>query len=87
MNRRIRHSLALALATAVFVAAGGALAAERPSERPVVVRISDGGFRWTDAAIGAAGALGVVFLLAGLRLAGVLDLPRFASSRPHAEEE
>ena len=36
--------------------------------RPVVVRVSDGGFDWADAAIGAAAALAAVLVAYGLVL-------------------
>lgn len=42
---------------------------QRPQPgRPVVVRVDRGGFRWGDAAIGAAGAVGIVLLVGGLVL-------------------
>lgn len=41
--------------------------AERPST--VVVKVSDGGFRWVDAGLGAAAALGATLLALGLVLA------------------
>ena len=37
-----------------------------PSDRaPVVVKVTDGGFSWGDAAIGAAGGSGLTFLVSG----------------------
>lgn len=38
---------------------------EQP-RRPVVVKVSEGGFRWGDAAIGAAAASGAALALAGM---------------------
>ncbi len=40
---------------------------EQP-QQPVVVKISDGGFRWGDAAIGAAATTGGALALAGLTM-------------------
>jgi hypothetical protein len=39
------------------------------SERPVVVTVSDDGFHWTDAGLGAAAAFAAVLLALGLVLA------------------
>jgi hypothetical protein len=36
------------------------------ARQPVVVKVSEGGFRWGDAAIGAAAASGMAIALAGL---------------------
>jgi hypothetical protein len=59
-------SLAVVLAVAV---PGASSAGSRPqpqsSRTPVVVRVSDGGFRWGDAAIGAAATAGVALALHG----------------------
>ncbi len=38
---------------------------EQPRQ-PVVVKVSEGGFRWGDAAIGAAAASGAALALAGM---------------------
>jgi hypothetical protein len=38
------------------------------SQQPVVVNISEGGFRWGDAAIGAAATTGGALALAGLNM-------------------
>jgi hypothetical protein len=38
---------------------------EQP-RRPVVVKVSEGGFRWGDAAIGAAAASGAALAMAGM---------------------
>jgi hypothetical protein len=49
-----------------------ALAAGDPSgethARPVVVQVTDGGFHWTDAAVGAGAALAAGLVAAGLVL-------------------
>jgi hypothetical protein len=39
-----------------------------PARQPVVVNVSAGGFRWGDAAIGAAAASGVALGLAGVSM-------------------
>jgi hypothetical protein len=57
------------LVAAALAAPGGAGAASPPNQRPVVVRVSDGGFHWGDAAIGAAGAIGLILVVTALRLA------------------
>jgi hypothetical protein len=36
--------------------------------RPVVVKVSEGGFHWGDAAIGAAAASGAAIVLAGVAM-------------------
>ena len=61
----------IALATALAVCFPGASAGQAPRGRteqprqPVVVKVSEGGFRWGDAAIGAAAASGVALALHG----------------------
>ena len=66
----MKHRLALGI-TVVVLAFGQAASGATPpgrsqTTRPVVVRVGDGGFRWGDAAIGAAGATGALLLLRGL---------------------
>jgi hypothetical protein len=62
----------IALATALAVCFPGASAGQAPRGRteqprqPVVVNVSEGGFRWGDAAIGAAAASGAALALAGM---------------------
>jgi len=61
------------VATLVLLLPGVSLAGgSRPNGRsvpaPVVVRVSQGGFRWGDAAIGAVGALGVATAVCGASL-------------------
>ena len=55
---------ALVLAAALALPAGAAGAgAER--DTPIVVRVDEGGFRWTDAAVGAVAGIGATFVTAG----------------------
>ena len=61
----------IGLATAVAVcfpapSFGHALARTEQPRQPVVVKVSEGGFRWGDAAIGAAAASGAALALAGM---------------------
>ena len=42
--------------------------ARNERRQPVVVEVSEGGFRWADAAIGAAAASGAAVALAGLSM-------------------
>ena len=64
----------IALATALAVCFPGASAGQAPRGRtkqprqPVVVKVSEGGFRWGDAAIGAAAASGVALALHGVSM-------------------
>ena len=64
--------VALALLLAAFLApVAGAEQSAKPQSAPVVVEVHDRTFHWGDAAVGAAGAIGVVcvagvaFLLRG----------------------
>jgi hypothetical protein len=43
-------------------------AGTKQPQQPVVVKVSEGGFRWGDAAIGAAAASGGALALAGLSM-------------------
>jgi len=59
------------IALAAALAAGfppAADAAGSPPQQPVVVKVSQGGFRWGDAAVGAAGATGIALALHGVGL-------------------
>lgn len=47
------------------VASAKAAGPEAPSSSPVVVRVENGGFRWGDAAIGAAAGFGACLAAAG----------------------
>ena len=64
--------IALATALAVFFPATssgeGSLSRAGHPRQPVVVKVSDGGFRWGDAAIGAAAASGVALALHGVSM-------------------
>jgi hypothetical protein len=66
MNARI---IALATALAVCFPATSSGQGSRPGadlpRHPVVVKVSQGGFRWGDAAIGAAAASGVALAVHG----------------------
>jgi hypothetical protein len=61
--------IALATALAVcFPATSSGQGSQRGADhlkQPVVVKVSEGGFRWGDAAIGAAAASGVALALHG----------------------
>jgi hypothetical protein len=64
----------MALAAAVAVGFPAPSSGQAPRTRtdqarqPVVVKVSEGGFRWGDAAIGAAAASGAAVALAGLSM-------------------
>jgi hypothetical protein len=66
MNAR---TIVLATALAVCFPATSSAQGSRPSaghlKQPVVVKVSAGGFRWGDAAIGAAAASGVALAVHG----------------------
>ena len=86
----------LGIAPAVALAALSPLApiaasASQPTPRqkpvPLVVRVEDRGFRWSDAGVGAAAGFGAALVLAGsLALAGrgdrVLTQPRHHKEEP-----
>ena len=55
-------------------AASMAQAAAPPDRAPVVVRVTDGGFNWGDAAIGAAGGSALT-LLVGSAVLGARSKP------------
>ena len=66
---------------------------ERPPQRgqSVIVRVSRGGFHWGDAAIGAAGAVGLILVTRGLALGARATRDRGArkegggnEAQPHA---
>jgi hypothetical protein len=50
------------------LAPASALAARDNGGQPVVVQVSDGGFHWRDAGLGAAAGIAVVLMGAGLVL-------------------
>lgn len=63
--------LSLAVVLAVFVpgtSSAGSRSRSQSSRAPIVVRVSDGGFHWGDAAIGAAATAGVALALHGTSL-------------------
>jgi hypothetical protein len=64
--------IALATALALCFPATSSGQGSRPSadhlKQPVVVKVSEGGFRWGDAAIGAAAASGVALALHGVSM-------------------
>jgi hypothetical protein len=66
-HRSARGSLA-AVALLCALAPTPALATDEPRARPVVVKVNDGGFHWTDAAVGAGAALAAGLMSAGLVL-------------------
>lgn len=63
--RIIAFATALALAFPGASLSGGSQPGAQTSPPPVVVRVSEGGFRWSDAAIGAAAASGIALALQG----------------------
>jgi hypothetical protein len=75
ITRRVQWFVALALllsvATAPSRAADTNPSPDPSNERPstVVVRVSDDGFHWADAGLGAAAALATTMLALGLVLA------------------
>lgn len=74
MKRGVRWFVALALVLSVTSASGRAATKPPPNaseERPstVVVTVSDDGFHWADAGLGAAAALAATLLALGLVLA------------------
>jgi hypothetical protein len=62
----------MCIATALALFLGGPALAQQPRSRggqtrqPVVVKVSGGGFRWGDAAIGAVAASGAGLVLVGI---------------------
>jgi hypothetical protein len=74
ITRGVRWLVALALLLSLATASGraGTNPARKPSdERPstVVVRVSDSGFHWVDAGLGAAAGLATTLIALGLVLA------------------
>lgn len=63
--RIIAFATALSLAFPGSSFAGGSHPGAQTTPPPVVVRVSEGGFRWSDAAIGAAAASGIALALHG----------------------
>lgn len=75
-TQTIAKTLAVLTICAVSASVASAKAAgpAAPSSSPVVVRVENGGFRWGDAAIGAAAGFGACLAAAG-GLALRRDLP------------
>jgi hypothetical protein len=74
----LRGPITLVLLSGLAVAPT-AQAATPSSRAPVVVRVTDGGFNWGDAAIGAAGGSALTLLAGGTVLG--------ARQRPEHDEE
>jgi hypothetical protein len=62
-SRLVLHVLVLVVALGPTVDAAPANRHERTT--PIVVRVDEGGFRWTDAAVGAVAGIGATFVTAG----------------------
>jgi hypothetical protein len=78
--------LALLLALAAESSSGANDTSSRrpvsdPTQRPVVVRVNDGGFHWADAGVGAAAAFAATLLAVGLALAVQPECRRNTSRR------
>jgi hypothetical protein len=58
--------VAVAVLAAVLLPPTVRSATPRTRTGPIVIQTSHGGFVWGDAAIGAAGALGIVLVAAGV---------------------
>jgi hypothetical protein len=74
VDRRIRRWTVVVLTTAVLLMPASASPAlahgysrTRRSSGPAAVKVTDSAFRWLDAAVGAATALGVVAVLSAAR--------------------
>lgn len=61
--------------TAGLTAASTAEPAAPPNRAPVVVKVTDGGFNWGDAVIGAAGGSALTLLLLGGTVHGARRQP------------
>jgi hypothetical protein len=60
----------------------------QPKSVPFVIKVNDGGFRWGDAGIGAAGGFGAALVLFGsLALAGRRDRNVTHPPRPREEQQ
>ena len=86
---RVHVAAAVGAATLSPVAIASSTAPEpkpQPKPVPLVVKVDEGGFRWGDAGIGAAGGFGAALVLAGgLALVGRRD--RFLPHPPHQKEK
>jgi hypothetical protein len=82
MGRRLaNYSRVIALATALAPPAAADRSARPHDGTTVVVEGRDGGFDWGDAAIGAAGALGLACVAAGAAI-----VVRFSVTRPQGRD-
>lgn len=61
----LRPVLALVLGTTLALPAGAAGAGTPRHETPIVVRVDERGFQWTDAAVGAVAGIGATLVTAG----------------------
>ncbi len=68
-HRSLLPAVFVVLAPLVRAADASAANGRAPGAHPVVVRITEGGFSWGDAAIGAAAAVGLIAIVGGLALA------------------
>jgi hypothetical protein len=59
-----RPAQILVLCTALALPAAAGAGTPR-HETPIVVRVDEGGFRWTDAAVGAVAGIGATLVTAG----------------------
>ena len=66
----IRHGLVAVLVVSAIAAQAGSGGAERPPgpQQPVVVKVSDGGFHWLDAGLGAGAGIAASLVVLGLVL-------------------
>ena len=63
--QRWRLVLVLVFVVAVRPPTDAAAAGGHERTTPIVVRVDEGGFRWTDAAVGAVAGIGATFVIAG----------------------
>jgi hypothetical protein len=66
----IRHGLVVVLVVSAIVVRAGNGGAATPvaPQQPVIVKVSDEGFQWLDAGLGAAAAIAASFVVLGLVL-------------------
>jgi hypothetical protein len=87
MREHGRRSIAgglIAVTAAVPVATPGRDQGSPDDRRPVVVEVRDHGFDWADAAIGAAGALGLVLTVGGVAVLVRPSRPGSSRRKGHA---
>ena len=68
LRRILSGLLGMALLLSALMPAAAVPAAGESGGQPVVVQVSDDGFHWTDAGLGAAAGVAVVLMGAGLVL-------------------